>query len=67
MGCSQNTTFLRRLIYVHKLLFKYYHQNTEYTEKQETAFPVFMVRFKDKNIGISLTMGLVALTSLKTH
>lgn len=52
------------LINLQMLLFRYYPQNTEHTERH---FPVFMARFKEKNFGIPFTMGVVALTSPRAH
>lgn len=57
--CAISFMFTNLQIFV----FRYYHQDTEYKERQEAAFPVFIARFIEKNTGISFTIGLVALTS----
>lgn len=49
------------------LLFRYNHQNTEHMEGQERALLVFAMRFEEKGVGISHTLGFVALRRLKTH
>lgn len=41
--------------------------STQSLQRRETALPVFMTRFKEKNVGISLTTGLITLPSPRSH